>query len=980
MYFELLKIFKHLKTLQSVSYFMLNFQRKYGSKFLQILMILSCSAAMPQIPNIEIPEIQNFRKADYNGSPQNWDIVQNSIGYLYFANNNGLLEFDGTSWTILTIPNSKAIRSLAIDKNDTIYVGGFQEFGFFDKDKFGQYQYHSISQMVHSSQKEKDFIWKIGIVNGTVIFQSFDKLYLLKDKKIKIIKAPSKFQFSFVVNNIFYVQDTRLGILQLDHILLKKLPASEIFNNTEVWGIAAVDKTHFLFATLDKGLWIFDGNSFKVWQTEANDIVRRSSCLGLSVIAGEKFAFNTVLSGLVISDFKGKIIQKINRSNGLQNNTVLHSFVDNKSNLWLGLDNGISFINKQSAFSFFGIDYNLSTVYASQVHQGIMYVATNQGLYYKPIKNLSDNSQFQLVSGTTGQVWAVKSINEILFCGHNRGTMIIKNLKVHSILDSTGTWDFKTEVSNPNLIISSNYAGFSAFSTSAGNCKFLGKITGFSGSVNNFEFKNNAIWFLKNNVAHRLHLNKMYSSITKKELYQISKIKSDIFTNIFLFDGNLFTVSKNKFYEFISKQNSFVNSKKYSNIFAKVPDVNKCQQDVMGNLWYVANGSIGVMKKSSDSQYVNVYKQFNPLKDNFVANYEKVTSVDQNHFFVGINDGLVHFNLSSISKRNIKCNVFIKNVTFGNHAVINDKTDFIISKPLAYAENIIKFTFSAPNFASMSTTKFSYKLEGFDKKWSDWRKTAFKEYTNLREGNYKMMVRADNGYSTAFASSSCTFKILAPWYRSITAFLVYILLMGMGAYFLRILIKNKIRKNKYFETIEQRRLYSEKEFAIRQEQLELEKEIERLKNDKLQSELLIKNKELVNNSLQSVKKNKILNGILDGLKEIDISKLDDSVKIKFNKLNKNISKEVAADKSWKNLEHHIKNVHHDFLKRLKHNYPQISPREMDLATYLMLNMSTKEIAEALNISSAGVELARYRLRKKLNLVNKENLTGFLMSI
>ena len=58
----------------------------------------------------------------------------------------------------------------------------------------------------------------------------------------------------------------------------------------------------------------------------------------------------------------------------------------------------------------------------------------------------------------------------------------------------------------------------------------------------------------------------------------------------------------------------------------------------------------------------------------------------------------------------------------------------------------------------------------------------------------------------------------------------------------------------------------------------------------------------------------------------------------------------------------------------------MSPRELDLSTYLLMNMSTKEIAEIMNISSGGVELARYRLRKKLNLTKKENLTGFLMSI
>jgi DNA-binding CsgD family transcriptional regulator len=193
-------------------------------------------------------------------------------------------------------------------------------------------------------------------------------------------------------------------------------------------------------------------------------------------------------------------------------------------------------------------------------------------------------------------------------------------------------------------------------------------------------------------------------------------------------------------------------------------------------------------------------------------------------------------------------------------------------------------------------------------------------------------------------------------------------------------IQNKIRKNKYFETIEQRRLYLEKESKIRQEQYELEKEIEKLKNEKLKIKILAKDKELVNNSLQVVKKNKILNGIIHKLKDINVETFDDSVKFQFSKLNKSIVKEVNSDHSWKDLEKHIKNVHFDFLKRLKEKFPTISPRELDLSTYLLMNMSTKEIAEIMNISSGGVELARYRLRKKLALNKKENLIGFLMSI
>ena len=146
--------------------------------------------------------------------------------------------------------------------------------------------------------------------------------------------------------------------------------------------------------------------------------------------------------------------------------------------------------------------------------------------------------------------------------------------------------------------------------------------------------------------------------------------------------------------------------------------------------------------------------------------------------------------------------------------------------------------------------------------------------------------------------------------------LVYFILLITAIYIITNRIKLKIRKNRYYETIEQRRLYLEKESKIRHEQHELEKEIEKLKSDKLQIKILAKDKELVNNSLQVVKKNKILNGIIYKLKDIDTNILDDSTKFEFNKLHKSIVKEVNTDKSWKDLEKHIKNVHFEFFFKI----------------------------------------------------------------
>jgi DNA-binding CsgD family transcriptional regulator len=92
-----------------------------------------------------------------------------------------------------------------------------------------------------------------------------------------------------------------------------------------------------------------------------------------------------------------------------------------------------------------------------------------------------------------------------------------------------------------------------------------------------------------------------------------------------------------------------------------------------------------------------------------------------------------------------------------------------------------------------------------------------------------------------------------------------------------------------------------------------------------------------------------------------------------------IDREIDSEMQWEVFEKHFESVHEEFLKRLKATYPDLTPRELKLCAYLRLNISSKEIATLMNISTRGVEISRYRLRKKLLLEHDTNLTDFIVS-
>lgn len=90
--------------------------------------------------------------------------------------------------------------------------------------------------------------------------------------------------------------------------------------------------------------------------------------------------------------------------------------------------------------------------------------------------------------------------------------------------------------------------------------------------------------------------------------------------------------------------------------------------------------------------------------------------------------------------------------------------------------------------------------------------------------------------------------------------------------------------------------------------------------------------------------------------------------------------DLRMDDEWKRFEFHFDEVHVGFLKRLKDLYPTLSPNELRLCAYLRLNMTTKDIAQILNISIRGVEISRYRLRKKLGIEGDTNLIDFMINL
>ena len=154
----------------------------------------------------------------------------------------------------------------------------------------------------------------------------------------------------------------------------------------------------------------------------------------------------------------------------------------------------------------------------------------------------------------------------------------------------------------------------------------------------------------------------------------------------------------------------------------------------------------------------------------------------------------------------------------------------------------------------------------------------------------------------------------------------------------------------------------------------------RLRNEKLRATMKFKEKELANSTMGIIQKNKFMALVKSDLQKINMDTSNPSVKSRIKTLVKRIDKDIDNEKQWKVFEVHFEQVHEEFLKRLQQSYPGLGPKDLKLCAYIRMNMSSKEIASLMNISIRGVEISRYRLRKKMELNRSANLSELLMKI
>lgn len=950
-------------------------------RVLSVILFLFSATGLAQDTYRGTPYIRNFHKSVYKADTQNWGISQDNNGFIYFANNDGLLSFDGVEWNLTRISAISPLRSILVDSRNRICVGLINDFGIISRKGDQPASFVSLKNLLPEEYREFDEIWRIHEVSEGLVFQCYDYLFLYHNDTIDVIKPHTRFRFSFRLRDKVLVHEPGAGMYELAGKELVKAEWWDENSGREINSILEADDGRILVGSTHEGVFILEDGRIRNWDTPVNELLMRGGLYSAVSLPDNRYAFGTILRGLIISDSEGNILHELNSEWGIQNNTILSLLVDSNENLWLGLDNGIDYVEINSPLSYIGSD-KIGTGYCCRVFDGNLYLGTNQGLYYTPFDKRSETAGFELIENTAGQVWSLEELGDQLLCGHNNGTYLVKGGEATKISGLDGAWKFIPVKADSDLLIGGHYKGLALYENKNGRWNYLRRIEGFEESSRYlFQDENGYLW-----VGHsgkglfRLKLSESFDEVTEVVRFNDDRGMTSQTGNIlFEFDNKVYVSTDEGIFKYDNTTERLIPSEEMNGIFGSAGRIKYVASALNGYTWFIAESESGYLRKNEDMTYTMVTVPLRKLKDKFVNEFEFIYPYDAENIFMGVEDGFVKYDPSVPKLYNREYSAFITRVEIDylDSLLYPCSDGKNIQYKFPWKKNSFRFYFASPFFENDNPLKFSWYLKGFSEGWSEWSAENYRDFNNLHEGRYELRLKAINSYGVESRQATFNFEISAPWRRSTSAYIIYtflfaVLLFSVVQY---VLYRGRLAAAKEKESFT--RAMEEQQSRHKQEALLSEKEILDLKNEKLRAEMVFRDRELANQTMAIIEKNKFLKRVHEELYSIQDFVVNDQAKTKIISLKKKITREIDIKQQNRIFESYFDEANEDLFRRLKEKFPDLTPYDLRICAFIKMDIPTKEIATILNISYRGAEVSRYRLRKKLNLSREVNLSSFL---
>ncbi|MFI5149776.1 MAG: SpoIIE family protein phosphatase [Bacteroidia bacterium] len=784
-------------------------------------------------------DIRNYTSKEYHLVPQNLAIVQDKRGILYFGNNSGILEYDGRTWDTILTPKEAPVHSLAISNNGTIYVGGTGEIGYISPNSSGKLKYYSLLPVL--SDKDKDFeeIWKcFAVEDGRVYFQASNKIFCWDGKHMNVWTAKTAFHLMFYLNKTVYVREKEVGLMTLSDTGLSLIQGGDLFAQEKIYFMLPFQHSRILLNTDKKGFFLMKQGAVsdqstalqtpeqltKVipFHTRMDEFLINNKVYNCIPLNNWSFSVGTLGNGIAVFDTVGNLMEALSKNSGLQDASIHYQFMDVQQKLWLATNNGITKVDINSPITHFNDQNGLEGTVQSMVrHRGKLFAATNTGVYGLLEPGVSadpsqiEQAHFLKVPGISSECWTLLDFRQghqsMLLAASNDGVYEVEGEKVNRILKGNSTVLFRSRVDSNRVFIGLT-TGLSSVYRKDQSWVDEGMVDGITEYIRSIdEDASGTLWFGNANTgvtSFQYYAASKSLKNGKVSRYGIGSGLPDEQVKVRNIDNKMYFATLRGLFRF--NGNHFLSDASLGSQFADgQAGPFRISADPRGNIWivkvYQKDGQmeVGYVDRHSGTRMDWVKTPFMGISKSITLSvYHDKDGIT----WLGGPDGIFRYNHLIGKNYNQNFQALVRKVILGKDSVLFSGTNFndsgfvSLSQPeklkprLHYSFNSFTFHYAAPDFEDESATLYSCFLEGFDKQWSGWKNESKAVYTNLPEGKYFFRVKAMNMFGHESQEAVYEFTILAPWYRTVWAYIGYVLFF-IGFVFGAIIISTRGLRN-----------------------------------------------------------------------------------------------------------------------------------------------------------------------------------------
>lgn len=775
------------------------------------VLLLSGIAALPASAQITpaaegagLPIVRNYDHRDFGAEVQNWDVLQGDNGIVYFANNAGVLEFDGRTWRVIELPSHVGVRSLARDSREhgRIYVGAMGDFGFLTPDAAGELVFKSL--LPSEARRERGFNEIINPVVTTsgIYFNLRRSVCRWLDDQLRCRDTEAPISGIFAADDRAFVQQANAGLLEIVDSSVRPVPGGERFAGEDITFVLSYpvgESQRLLIGTRRFGLFLHDGQSFQPFGSDLRDPRKEDQLLGAAVLADRSLALATRLRGVLVADEHGHLRQQIDRTRGLMTNHVHAVWPDQQGGLWLALQHGISRIELGSPFSVFNESSGLEPEWREIIrHQGVLYVRGYKGLFKSSVsfdrsdpRQRTPRLQFSRVAELEPPVWSFVAIGESLLVSSRDGVHEIRGGQTRRIATYASTpmalYGARTD---PSRVYVGLADGLASVRMTGGMWRDEGRIEGIDETITSIaEGQGEDLWLVaRGQRIIRLRFADAPAAAGGQRLAagrpaRVFPLEPDILkgrVTVRHIANRAVFLAEDGIFEFDDTTGSFTPVVSLGGLVrAGRRSFSWIAEDPHGNLWVASRkpGAVDLLWKQPDGSYV---------PDNADLRQIPVWSIypDPQGSLVWFctPDYLLRYDPSIRSDASRFATLVRRVATEGDvtlyGGVVPSGSGAAQDAPQSGAVlgpgfNSLRFDFAAPRFDDAERNEFQSYLEGFDSGWSAWSRESSRAYTNLPEGHYRFRARGRDVRGEVGEEAVFAFTILPPWYRTTWAYFLY---------------------------------------------------------------------------------------------------------------------------------------------------------------------------------------------------------------